>query len=546
MSPEPRHSLLFFFFLLFALVVPLALGGNAPAPRLPAPIVLELEERLPQHVKKNIRQGSFYDNLTVPLAYNIVEFYATISVGTPPQHFTVQIDTGSALFAIPAAGCQGCSGHPSDRFVKGQSSTVANLSCSDLYQCTGMRCYGDTLECSFFSKYQDSSHITGILLKDRITFGDLAFDAMFGAIYEAAGTFSYIPQVDGILGLSYFSDLACFPNCVPPLWDTLLSSIGIPDLFTLDFDFTKGKPQMVMGGTGRVQTSDITWTPIIEESYYVVDLKEIDVGGIPIQFDSSDLGQTIVDSGTTLLLLPQKIYSALKAGFLSVDCSAIGICQHAIGNSIFDSCFSYEDIARQTDNLALYPNISFKFPGVQVDLTPWEYLRLDIPGLCVSLGIESIDSPLTVLGDTFMRNRATVFDRANKRVGFTNASPYTWARPPMSEWARWNFIFSVSGLTCFCVITLGCFIYVLRRRSPYSLERLGRYIPLIPEDSVRDFGDEFAFALPTVSSSSQLLRAGGAGSSFEKGSVSPSASSSTLINPDGTITSSDTEEALLS
>jgi len=108
----------------------------------------------------------------------------------------------------------------------------------------------------------------------------------------------------------------CFPNCVPPLWDTLLSSIGIPDLFTLDFDFTKGKPQMVMGGTGqprsliwlvtirdltlslasgRVQTSDITWTPIIEESYYVVDLKEIDVGGIPIQFDSSDLGQTIVD-----------------------------------------------------------------------------------------------------------------------------------------------------------------------------------------------------------------------------------------------------------
>jgi len=63
---------------------------------------------------------------------------------------------------------------------------------------------------------------------------------------------------------------------------------------------------------------------------------------------------------------------------------------------------------------------------------------------------------------------------------------------------------------------------------------------------VRDFGDEFAFALPTVSSSSQLLRAGGAGSSFEKGSVSPSASSSTLINPDGTITSSDTEEALLS
>jgi hypothetical protein len=46
------------------------------------------------------------------------------------------------------------------------------------------------------------------LLKEKLTFGNRTFDGMFGAIYEAAGTFSATYQVDGILGLSYFSDLS--------------------------------------------------------------------------------------------------------------------------------------------------------------------------------------------------------------------------------------------------------------------------------------------------------------------------------------------------
>jgi hypothetical protein len=39
----------------------------------------------------------------------------------------------------------------------------------------------------------------------------------------------------------------------------------------------------------------VHWTPIIQESYYVVDLKEVDVAGVPIKYDPADMGQVIVD-----------------------------------------------------------------------------------------------------------------------------------------------------------------------------------------------------------------------------------------------------------
>lgn len=458
-------------------------------------------------------------NDTVPLCDNGAEFYAVIGVGTPPQHFYVQVDTGSALFAVPAAGCTTCAGHAADRYKRNNSSTAHGYSCADVFHCTAMRCYGDTFECGFHSQYQDTSYINGVLLKEKLTFGNRTFDGMFGAIYEAAGTFSATYQVDGILGLSYFSDLSCLPSCVPPLWDSMVSAFNLPDVFALDLPApNKGVAKLTLGGTGRARPDDVHWTPIMQESYYVVDLKEVDVAGVPIKYDPADMGQVIVDSGTTLLVLPRNIFEALKEGFLSGKCTVIGICEHSRrGDNIFNTCFDRTTFTQLTNNLTLYPNITFKFPGVQVDLMPHQYLRIQLrSSYCVELAIAPIDNTLTILGDTFMRDRVTIFDRANKRVGFTNARAYVWTGPPAEEWVWWTIACSLAGFTLVCVASLGFFVYSARQ---YKRQRMPHYEPLIlAVDELDDLDDGLSFALPPTSSAesssssssppSRVLRAG--------------------------------------
>lgn len=95
-----------------------------------------------------------------------------------------------------------------------------------------------------------------------------------------------------------------------------MQALNLPDVFSLILpDFNNGVAQLVLGGTGSyfshnqicgilitlfpnlvdVQPESVYWTPIVYESYYVVDLTEIDVGGLPISFDRADMGQVIVD-----------------------------------------------------------------------------------------------------------------------------------------------------------------------------------------------------------------------------------------------------------
>jgi hypothetical protein len=53
--------------------------------------------------------------------------------------------------------------------------------------------------------------------------------------------------------------------------------------------------------------------------------------------------------------------------------SVIGICEHSRhGDNIFNTCFDYSSFVQLTNNFALYPNITFKFPGVQVCTAPSE------------------------------------------------------------------------------------------------------------------------------------------------------------------------------
>lgn len=70
----------------------------------------------------------------------------------------------------------------------------------------------------------------------------------------------------------------------------------------------KGGPAgtLTIGGTGLSPNASIYYVPILEKSFYVIGLRQILLNGsnglIP---ESSVRGISVIDSGTTLIILPQ-------------------------------------------------------------------------------------------------------------------------------------------------------------------------------------------------------------------------------------------------
>ena len=68
---------------------------------------------------------------TLSLSGGIIQgqYVANIFVGTPPQSFSVQIDTGSGKLGINCKGCPDCQNHVNPPFDITKSTTASPLTC---------------------------------------------------------------------------------------------------------------------------------------------------------------------------------------------------------------------------------------------------------------------------------------------------------------------------------------------------------------------------------------------------------------------------------
>ncbi len=111
----------------------------------------------------------------------------------------------------------------------------------------------------------------------------------------------------GILGLGY-TVLA-----VPPTqsWmDLLAASGGAPDVFTIQLCATGGR--FWLGGyDSSFFNGSLSYTPIVQKVWYIVRMNDLQFNGHSVGVTS--FGSVIVDSGTTALVLPPSVYTALIA-----------------------------------------------------------------------------------------------------------------------------------------------------------------------------------------------------------------------------------------
>nr|CDJ84599.1 Peptidase A1 domain containing protein [Haemonchus contortus] len=138
----------------------------------------------------------------------------------------------------------------------------------------------------------------------------------------------------------------------------------------------------------------IAWEPLISETYWQIQLGGLTVNGQ--QIIDGPVG-AIVDSGTSLIVGPpalvEEIQQAIGADeYGSIDCSTI----------------------------PSLPPITFIIGGTELTLTANHYVMQYTDGTCTSGFMESENLPDNswVLGDVFIGTFYSIFDHANKRVGF--------------------------------------------------------------------------------------------------------------------------------
>ncbi|XP_009095356.1 pepsin A-5 isoform X2 [Serinus canaria] len=338
-----------------------------------------LESYLEQH-PYNLA-AKYFPGITVEPLENYMddEYFGTISIGTPPQEFTVVFDTGSSNLWVPSVFCSSPACRNHNRFNPAESSTFLSTN--------------ETL----FIAYGTGS-MTGVLGYDTVNVAGISVrNQIFGLAETEPGDFFYYSPFDGILGLAFPSIASS--GATPVFDNMMMENLVDSHLFSVYLSRDdKGGSFVLFGAIDPFYTTKgISWIPLSAETYWQITMESVSVSGTPVACSSGC--QAIVDTGTSLLAVPMRAFRTLM--------------KHLGASS------SGEISCEATKNL---PSLIFHINGQEFPLLPRAYV-VKSNGYC-SLGLQGMDVPteegeLWILGDVFIREYYVIFDRANNKVGLS-------------------------------------------------------------------------------------------------------------------------------
>ncbi|NWI09475.1 PEPA protein, partial [Crypturellus soui] len=242
---------------------------------------VELLEEFPRKSHSNV--GSRYFKppvkiVTDPLKkYMDIEFFGSISIGSPPKEFLVLFDTGSSYLWVPSVKCisEACVSHK--RFHPQQSSTYRAIN-----QPVSIN-YG-------------TGSMTGFLANETVHVGSIQVrDQTIGLSESEPGSSFYYVPFDGILGLA-FPSLAV-PTATP-IFDNMVDRHLVP-LAVFSFCLSLEKKSFVtFGGIDySCFSGKLHWIPLSSATYWQISIDSITVKG---QVVACRRGcQAVIDTGTS-------------------------------------------------------------------------------------------------------------------------------------------------------------------------------------------------------------------------------------------------------
>lgn len=327
--------------------------------------------------------------------YLDAQYYGPITLGTPPQDFVVVFDTGSSNLWVPSSTCSwkdiACKLHK--KYDHSVSSTyVAN----------------DTA----FAIPYGSGNCAGFLSYDTLMMGNVAVKSqLFGEATAEPGLSWIMAQFDGILGMGY--PTISVDGVIPPFDNIMNQKLISNNIFS--FYLSKDPSaavggELLLGGTdSKYYTGNFTYVKVSKKGYWQFAMDKVSIGGKDAGYCTGKNCSAICDTGTSLIAGPTADINDLN--------KKIGAIPLIKGEAII-----------LCNTIPSLPDISFQLNGHDFTLKPDDYVWKVSEAnetICIS-GFLGIDlppeiGPLWILGDVFIRDYYTVFDREQDRVGFATA-----------------------------------------------------------------------------------------------------------------------------
>jgi len=314
--------------------------------------------------------------------YANAQYFGTISIGTPPQEFTVIFDTGSSNLWVPKVNCKNCGYW----FINGGKSKY-DQSKSSSFKKDG----------SNFHIQYGSGDVEGYFSVDTVTLADdiVVSDQKFAEVENAGGLgVGYVMgKFDGILGLG-FEGLA-LGQATTVFKNAIDQNIVAEKMFAFDLgDNTAG--ELTFGGYDDSKfTGEISWVTLSEPKYWQIDLDDVKAGSF-----ATGKTNAIVDSGTSLITGPKSEIAKIA--------SSVAATANIMGQYTIDCA-----------NVSTLPDLEFHINGKNYPV-PGKDLVIQSGGTCLFalMGMDIPSGPKWIMGDVFMRQYYTIFDYGGARVGF--------------------------------------------------------------------------------------------------------------------------------
>ncbi|KAL8698443.1 MAG: hypothetical protein Q9201_006568 [Fulgogasparrea decipioides] len=365
--------------------------------------------------------------------FDDVQYLANINVGTPPQPFVVQIDTGSSDLWIPS--------YQSDLCQLGDCSKTGEFDDASSSSFSG----GND---DFGIRYGDGSTYQGYLVSDRVSIGEASLEnAIFGLVFRSAN----VPgneegfSTNGVWGISFenseseavidgdrpytgivglMKEEGLISRMAYSLW---LNDPGITRNFLealpgLTYVIDAAAGSILFGGVDSDKFDPpLIGLPIVPQSgYRQVVAMNVEFTSLTVNADGKTsvlqddvVRSAVLDSGTTVTVLPQDLAKIFLDYFGAVTDPVIPRPLVACSLANADAQFVYQFGGTSGPKISV-PVADLISPHIE------DRRFKDGTDAC-TLGVLGADIDFLLLGDTFLRSAYVVYDLESKQIALAQA-----------------------------------------------------------------------------------------------------------------------------
>ncbi|CAO3665498.1 unnamed protein product [Umbelopsis vinacea] len=299
---------------------------------------------------------------------NDVLYYGEITVGTPGQTFKLDFDTGSSDLWFASTLCSDCTG-----------KTQYDSSKSSTYKKDGR---------PWQISYGDGSSSSGICATDDITLGGLTIKGQTIELAQNISSEFTSDPTDGLLGLA-FDSIVSVSGVKTPVDNLISQGLISKPIFGvfLGKESNGGGGEYLFGGIDNSKFTGTLATIPVDNSqgFWGVSVDSATVGSASI-----DAFSAIIDTGTTLLLLP--------------NAQANQVAQALNGTDNGDGTYTISCDASTLQDLSLtIGGNSYKVPAADL-------IFQNQNNQCIA-GFGYGGLQFAILGDVFIKNNYVVFQQ---------------------------------------------------------------------------------------------------------------------------------------